>query len=64
MERSQLIECIRTRTPVKYDGTEYMPLAYKLSRTDKSWIHSVELLDLKSQRSLVIAALDKVENTS
>ncbi|WP_099206212.1 hypothetical protein [Scatolibacter rhodanostii] len=60
MERSDLIECIRTRTFVKYEGSEYLPLAYKLSRTDKSWIHSVELQDMRTNKCLVIAPLDKV----
>lgn len=60
IDRKILIECIDNKTNVIYDGTEYFPQAYILRKVNNTWIHSVELKDLKANSTLQ-TALERVE---
>lgn len=59
MERKELFECLRIRKPVIYDEGKYIPQAYILRPHKNTWLHSVELLDMRS-KTIVIAPLDKI----
>ena len=63
MERSTFCECIPKKEIVKYSGSKYLPINYQLGFDFKSkdWIHSAVLLDLKNNKTVVIAPLSKIE---
>lgn len=60
IDRKTLIEHIGNKSNVIYEGTEYLPQAYILRKTNNGWIHSAELKD-NNANSTVQVGIERVE---
>ncbi len=60
MERQSFINHISNNQKVSYNNKNYIPVAYTLRLKDNTWLHQVELKDLKAN-SIIIVDLGKVD---